>query len=135
MTPPEAIKYFNDQKLGEVFELANVARLIPSPTVNPGVSAAYYPYVIPATKIPYPPSDLLDQFLALEKPGQTLVFQDLPEKHWYVAVLEERPVLSFDDRNKDKGFIDLYADASNPQKDQFWRSTSRANGRRSLRRS
>jgi hypothetical protein len=121
MTPAEAIKYFRDQKLGEVFELADVARLIPSPTVNPGVSAAYYPYVIPATKIPYAPSDLLDQFMALEKPGQTLVFQDLPEKHWYVAVLEERPVLSFDDRNKDKGFIDIYADASNPQKDQFWR--------------
>jgi hypothetical protein len=121
MTPPEAIKYFRDQKLGEVFELADVARLIPSPTVNPGVSAAYYPYLIPASKIPYAPADLLDQFMALEKPGQTLVFQDLPEKKWYVAVLEERPILSFDDRNKDKGFIDLYADASNPQKDQFWR--------------
>jgi len=121
MSPPEAIKYFRDQKLGEVFELADVARLIPSPTFNPAVSAAYYPYVIPASKIPYAPTDLLDQFMALEKPGQTLVFQDLPEKRWYVAVLEERPILSFDDRNKDKGFIDIYADASNSQKDQFWR--------------
>ncbi len=121
MSPPEAIKFFRDKKLGEVFELADVARVIPSPTFNPAVSAAYYPYVIPASKIPYAPADLLDQFLALDKPGQTLVFQDLPEKKWYVAVLEERPTLSFDDRNKDKGFIDLYADASNPQKDQFWR--------------
>jgi hypothetical protein len=121
MSPAEAIKYFRDQKLGEVFELADVARLIPAPTFNPAISSAYYPYVIPESKIPYAPADLLDQFMALEKPGQTLVFQDLPEKHWYVAVLEERPILSFDDRNKDKGFIDLYADASNSQKDQFWR--------------
>jgi hypothetical protein len=121
VSPQEAIKYFRDQKLGEVFELADVARLIPGPSFNPGVSATYFPYVIPASKIPYAPADLLDQLMALEKPGQTLVFQDLPQKLWYVVVLEERPILSFDDKSKDKGFIDLYADASNSQKDQFWR--------------
>ncbi len=49
------------------------------------------------------------------------MFNDGPEKNWYVAVLEERPVLSFDDRNKDKGFVDLYSDTANTQKDQFWR--------------
>ncbi len=49
------------------------------------------------------------------------MFNDGPEKVWYVAVLEERPTLSFDDRNKDKGFIELYADSSNTQRDQFWR--------------
>ena len=121
LSPPEAIKYFRDQKLGDVFELANVARLIPGPTFNPAISTAFFPYVIPASKIPNAPTDLLDQLLDLEKPGQSLVFNDQPEKTWYVAVLEERPILSFDEKNKDKDFMQLYADASNPQKNQFWR--------------
>jgi hypothetical protein len=120
LSPREAIKYFRDQKRGEVFELVDVARLKPAPTANPG-SSIYYRYAIPASQIPAAPADLLDQLMALEKPGQTLVFQDLPEKRWYVAVLEERPILSFDDKNKDKGFIDAYADATIQQKDQFWR--------------
>ena len=77
--------------------------------------------MIPASKIPNAPTDLLDQLLDLEKPGQSLVFNDQPEKTWYVAVLEERPILSFDEKNKDKDFMQLYADASNPQKNQFWR--------------
>ncbi|HBI45463.1 MAG TPA: hypothetical protein DDY78_21805 [Planctomycetales bacterium] len=120
LSPQEAIKYFRDQKLGQVFELVDIARLKPAPSANPG-SATYYRYVIPASQIPYAPADLLDQLMTLDKPGQTLVFQDLPAKKWYVAVLEERPILSFDDKNKDKGFIDAYADATIRDKDQFWR--------------
>jgi hypothetical protein len=120
LSPQEAIKVFRDQKLGEVFELVDVARLKPAPSANPG-SSIYFRYVMPASKIPFAPADLLDQLMALDKPGQTLVFKDLPAKKWYVAVLEERPILSFDDKSKDKGFIDAYADATIQQKDQFWR--------------
>ncbi len=114
--PPEAVKYLRDQKDGEVFELAGISRLISPPTANPGISHPYMRYAFPEDKIAYPPSDLLDRLMGLEKPGQTLIFEDLPQKEFYVTVLEERMVPGV----KDRDFLDAFSDATQPGKKQLW---------------
>ena len=115
-SPLEAVKYLRDQKGGEVFELAGVSRLVSPPTANPGISHPYVRYSFPPDKIAYPPSDLLDRLMGLEKPGQTLIFKDQPEKEFYVTVLEERMVPGV----KDKDFLDAFSDATQPGKKQLW---------------
>jgi len=115
-SPLEAVKYLRDQKAGEVFELAGVSRLVSPPTANPGISHPYARYAFPADKIAYPPSGLLDRLMGLEKPGQTLIFEDQPQKEFYVTVLEERLVPGV----KDKDFLDAFSDATQPGKKQLW---------------
>ena len=115
-SPLEAVKYLRDQKAGEVFELAGVSRLVSPPTANPGVSHPYVRYAFQADKIAYPPSDLLDRLMGLEKPGETLIFEDQPQKEFYVTVLEERAVPGV----KDKDFLDAFSDATQPEKKQLW---------------
>ena len=115
-SPLEAVKYLRDQKAGEVFELAGVSRLVSPPTANPGISHPYMRYAFPADKIAYPPSGLLDRLMGLEKPGDTLIFEDQPQKEFYVTVLEERVVPGV----KDKDFLDAFSDATQPGKKQLW---------------
>jgi hypothetical protein len=125
-SPVEAIKYLRDQalgepKLGDIFELADVARLLPNKSANAGVDVTYSRYTIPADKIPYAPPDLLDRLLGLEKPGEALIFKDLPATHFYVTVLDERSVPQFSGKDRDTGFADAYRDAGQPTKAQLWR--------------
>jgi hypothetical protein len=111
-------------KLGADFELGDVARLIRGPLLFSGVSQ-YQPYTIPAGLIPQARPDLLDLLLTLDKPGKTLVFRDQPATHFYVAVLDERDDVQFNDQKKDKKFLEAYEEASPQvgkfQEEQLWR--------------
>jgi hypothetical protein len=94
--PSDAVKFLREQKQGEVYELNNVAHLIPkSSEFRPGLAklapSDFKPYQPPKDVIAYPPADLVDQLLKLKQPGDALVVPDQPRRHFYVAVLMEKP--------------------------------------------
>ena len=115
-SPLEAIKAMRDQKAGDVFEIADIARLMPVNSANPGVEHNYVRYAFPEGKIPMAPDDLLDRLMGLKKPGEAMIFQDKPVKVFYVSLLDERVVPGV----KDKDFLDAYADAVQPGRGQLW---------------
>jgi len=88
----------SDLKLNEinpddVFELNDITRLVDS-RLQPlaGRGKTYRLYQPPETRIAYPRTNFADQLLRLEKPGDAMVLSDLPEKQFYVAVLQFRSV-------------------------------------------
>jgi hypothetical protein len=92
--PSDAVKYLREQNQGDVFELSNVAHLVSPIFKLPGHKFRpdeFRPYLPPKDRIAYPPSDLVDQLLKLKEPGAALVVTDQPVKHFYVAVLMEKP--------------------------------------------
>jgi hypothetical protein len=94
--PSDAVKFLREQKQGVVFELNNVAHLIPKTSeFRPGIGklapSDFKPYQPPKDLIAYPPADLVDQLLKLKEPGDSLVVTDQPVRHFYVAVLMEKP--------------------------------------------
>jgi len=94
--PSDAVKFLREQKPGEVYELNNVAHLIPkSSEFRPGLAklapSDFKPYQPPKDVIAYPSADLVDQLLKLKQPGDALVVWDQPVRHFYVAVLMEKP--------------------------------------------
>jgi hypothetical protein len=48
----------------------------------------------------YPASNLIDRLMNLQQPGDAVWFADRPENHYYVAVLVERSVPTFEDFRK-----------------------------------
>ena len=116
LNPSDAVKFLREQKQGEVFELTNVAHLV-SPIFNlPGHKFTpndYKPYQPPKDRIPYPPTDLVDQLLKLKEPGQSEVLADQPVKHYYVAVLMEKPQVP-----ERREFFDIYTTPG--REDRLW---------------
>ncbi len=95
-SPEDAERFLREHKLGEIFELNNVAQLVPpSREVMPRMRTDFMPYQIPADladKLTYPPADLVKHLLTLKRPGEATVIADLPAKNFYVAVLFDRSV-------------------------------------------
>ncbi len=94
--PGDALKFLREQKPGVVYELNNVAHLIPKstefrPVIGKLAPTDFKPYQPPKDVIAYPPADLVDQLLKLKQPGDALVVADQPWRHFYVAVLMEKP--------------------------------------------
>jgi hypothetical protein len=91
--PADAVKFLNDQKLGEAIRLDNVAQLVePERQALITPAPVYQPYQPPEDKIPYPRPDFVKELLALTRPGDSKVLSDKPVAHFYVAVLEARAV-------------------------------------------
>jgi hypothetical protein len=89
----DAVRILNEQKQGEVFELDNIAQLVPPREVLAARRTEYSAYQVPDDKqalFEFPPPDLAKQLLALKRPGQATVIVDQPAKNFYVAVLLER---------------------------------------------
>ncbi|HEY7157254.1 MAG TPA: hypothetical protein VH575_25095 [Gemmataceae bacterium] len=96
LAPADAVKFLREQKQGEVFELTNVAHLQSKVTnVLPGhkfTASDFQPYVVPKERIAYPPDNFVAQLLLkLKERGDSLVIADRPVRHFYVAVLMEKP--------------------------------------------
>jgi hypothetical protein len=116
LNPSDAVKFLREQKQGEVFELTNVAHLVSRIFNLPGHKFTpndYKPYQPPKDHIAYPPSDLVDQLLKLKEPGQSEVLADQPVKHYYVAVLMEKPQVP-----ERREFFDIYT-TPGPE-DRLW---------------
>ena len=47
---------------------------------------------VPEDKIKYPAPDFVDRLVDMKQPGDTAVYWDRPQMHFYVAVLLERAV-------------------------------------------
>jgi hypothetical protein len=93
-TPADAERFLREQKLGDLFELDNVAQLVP-PTreVHAFTRTEYMPYRVPeelTEKLAHPPADMVKQLLTLKRPGEATYITDLPAKNFYVAVLYNR---------------------------------------------
>jgi hypothetical protein len=110
----DAERFLRDQKGATVFELTNVARLLPTSTFLVGREdrAEFRRYEVPADKIAYAPADFVDRLLTLKEPGSALVMPDLPSKHFYVVVLLARSEPPLRD------FYNLYAKPW--QNDPIW---------------
>jgi hypothetical protein len=94
LSPSDAVKFLREQKHGQVFELSNVAHLVARVNFLQGhkfTAADFRPYEVPKQDIAHPPADLVDQLLKLKEPGESLVIADQPVRHYYVAVLMEKP--------------------------------------------
>ena len=79
-------------RLGPLFELDHVSQLVPVPSPNP-LQQEYRTYRVAedmTTLFPYPPPDLVKQFLALVRPGDATVVADQPAQTFYVCVLVSR---------------------------------------------
>jgi hypothetical protein len=90
----DAVKFLREQKQGEVFELTNVAHLQAKVNLLAGhkfQASDFRPYEVPRDLIAYPPTNFVDQLLKLKMPGDSLVLADQPARHYYIAVLMEKP--------------------------------------------
>jgi hypothetical protein len=109
-TPEDAERLLRDAKLGEVFELKNVARMVPpSSEFREGapLPSRFHPYEVPADRIPYPPADFMDRLMGLRNPGNAVVVPDRSARHYYVVVLLTRSEPLMQEFNK------LYAQGGN----------------------
>jgi hypothetical protein len=106
LNPSDAVKFLREQKQGDVFELTNVAHLVPKVELvgRKLTPSDFRPYQPPKDRIAYPPSDFIDRLLQLKEPGASLVLTDQPVKHFYVAVLMVKPQVP--DRRE---FYDIYS--------------------------
>jgi hypothetical protein len=110
----DAARFLREQKLGDIFELDNVAQLVkPGREVMPMRAPDYEAYRVPASvvnQLTYPPRDMVKHLLELKRPGEATVIADMPAKNFFVAVLMDRSVPSL------KKFEEMYkrspADAS-----------------------
>jgi hypothetical protein len=95
--PEDAERYLREQKkVGETFELNNVAQLVP-PTreVFPLRATEYVPYQVPGNlinQLTYSPPDMVKHLLTLKRLGSATVIVDEPAKNFFVAVLFDRDV-------------------------------------------
>jgi hypothetical protein len=96
-SPEDVERFLREQKnLGELFELNNVAQLVPpAREVHPLRATEYEPYRVPTSHInqlTYPPPDMVKYLLKMKRPGESTVIADMPAKNFYVAVLFDRDV-------------------------------------------
>jgi hypothetical protein len=96
--PPDVERFLREQepKLGELFELNNIAQLVP-PTreVFPLRPTEYVSYSVPSSQfnqLSYPPAEMVKHLLSLKRPGEATVIADRPAKNFYVVVLFDRDV-------------------------------------------
>jgi hypothetical protein len=77
---------------GKVFELNQVARLVPGRVAVPSRDqpADYHEYQIPQANVEYASPEMVKQLLDLKEPGTAVVLHDKPEANYYVAVLVHR---------------------------------------------
>jgi hypothetical protein len=99
----QLIQLAADHKL-DLINLTEVAREVPERSAAP-TGHRYAAYQFPDT-IRYPGKDWLDQLLKLQKPGDTAILEDQPQRTFYVAVLRSRidPTV--------KTFADVYKDTA-----------------------
>ncbi len=102
------------------FELEDVARLVKR-TSFAALKTQYERYLeaqpprLPADKLAYPPPDLVEQLLTLDKSARpATVVKDRPESVYYVAVLLNRAEPTFDD------FFKTYEQTHAPVGDGLW---------------
>jgi hypothetical protein len=93
-SPADAERFLREQNLGEIFELNNIAQLVP-PTreVHEKRVTEYVPYSIPPdhiNQLTYPPAEMVKHLLTLKRPGEATVIADQPAKNFFVAVLFDR---------------------------------------------
>jgi hypothetical protein len=106
LNPADAVKFLREQKQGDIFELTNVAHLQAKVNLLAGhkfTASDFDPYVVPKDRIAYPPTDFVDRLLKLKEPGDSLVLADRPVRHFYVAVLMEKPQVP-----ERREFYDIY---------------------------
>jgi hypothetical protein len=108
----EARKLLAEERLGDVFELNGVARLIQPPSPDPGKNYTFTDYKVPDT-IPMSPPNLVDRLLKTEV-GQAIVFKDLPAKRIYVALAVRRS------EPTQKDFDAIFEDAAVEGKNDMW---------------
>jgi hypothetical protein len=92
-----------ENRTGDLFTLEDVARMIPPKEVRPEARTNYLTYQVPTSLqqvLPYPPAELAKQLLELKRPGEAMVFVDVPARNFYVAVLEARDEPSLADFRK-----------------------------------
>jgi hypothetical protein len=89
----DAERFLKEQKQGALFELDNIAQLIPPRETLAARATEYQRYQVPEEKnelIEYPPMEMAKQLLTIKQPGQATVIVDMPARNYYVAVLVER---------------------------------------------
>jgi hypothetical protein len=92
IAPGDAEAFLREQDVGEVFQLSDVAELVPRPEVR-DLPTEYDLYTVPEDKrelMPYPPEDLVTLLMALKTTGEAIMFADRPARNYYVAVLLNR---------------------------------------------
>jgi hypothetical protein len=130
-SPDELKRWLRDQKANrnsdlkldavnpdDVFDLNDITRLVdsaaqPQPLANR--PKAVQPYKPPETRIAHPRKNFADQLLRLENRGDVLVISDLPERHFYVAVLRDRRAPTLEE------FAAIYASSGTAFGDPIWR--------------
>jgi hypothetical protein len=117
-SPAEAVKYLRDQKVGRVFELSGVSRLVEPFGAVDSRNTTYVGYTFPVSDIRYPKPNLVDQLMSLDK-GESVVESDRPREHFYVAVVVERSVPS------QATFLAVYS--RSPIGDPLWTQNALAN--------
>jgi hypothetical protein len=105
-----------DAKLGDPFTLRGVAKLVSSPSVNPGVEMSYSPYRIPETTIKYQPAGLVDKLLGADL-GKGVVFEDKPFTKVFLAIETAHDVPQIEGGE----FKDAFANAKTDRKDDLWK--------------
>jgi len=89
----DALRFLREK--GPVFELDNIAQLLPPREVLAMPNVEYRPYQVPeesADLMRYPPTELAKQVLQIKEIGQARVIADQPVKTFYVAVLLDRSI-------------------------------------------
>jgi hypothetical protein len=91
----EAVGHLIDEKakrpeLGRLLEMPAVSRLVEPREVVASRNRAYVPFPISKADIAYPAPDFLETVTSMEKPGDSLVLLDNPEKNFYIVVLRDR---------------------------------------------
>ncbi|MFO0926113.1 MAG: hypothetical protein U0736_03615 [Gemmataceae bacterium] len=89
----DAVRLLREQKQGPLFELDNVAQLLPPKEVLPGRQTEYQAYQLPEDRFDqfaYPPADLAKRLLEMKRTGEATVIADQAARNYYVAVLRER---------------------------------------------
>lgn len=93
LNPTDAVRLLREQKQGPLFDLDNIAQLLPPKEALPVRQTEYQAYQVPEDKlelIAHPPADLPKRLLELKRPGEATVIADQPARNYYVAVLRER---------------------------------------------
>lgn len=111
----DAVRLLREQKQGPLFELDNVAQLLPPKEVLPGRQTEYQAYQLPEDRLDqfaYPPADLAKRLLEMKRPGEATVIADQAARNYYVAVLRERNEPSVAD------FRSIYG--STPERDTLY---------------
>jgi hypothetical protein len=108
----EVEKRLREESKQEGFTLDKVARLVKA--LQDPMGKTYSPYAPPPSLIEYPRPSMVDQLVKqLKDKGDAMVISDLPERVYYVAVLESR-----DDQEGLTGFIEVLNNT--PDKDTLW---------------